>query len=133
MPRQRGGARRAVGVASERAAVQLDVGTGDIQLDRRDFATAFEHLHSPAVAGGRFGGDAGDDRHRQLRKPRQVLLDKALDPLVGEPDGIEQAGRRFIQARRQVAGPGLEGDGLGNVGGKGKIAEEVGFQDVIGR
>ena len=66
--------------------------------------------------------DVDDQRHRQLGELRQVLVEVAVEALVGQPDRVDHAAGQLPQPRRRVALARLERDGLGDEGGEREAA-----------
>ena len=116
--------RRGLGrvLADDQAGV--DIGTGDVQLDRGDSSRSPTASTSRANSSwlGRHHRD--DQRHRQLRQLRQVLGEEPLQALVRQPDRVDHPRRRLPDPRRLVAGPRLRRDRLRDEGGEGEILQQ---------
>jgi hypothetical protein len=131
---------RGLPVARVRADVQprRDVRAGDVQLERRDLLAVVQRLDQGGQLAHRGAHDVGDQRDGQPGQLGQVLGQVALQPLVGQPDRVDESGRGLVEARGRVAGPRLEGDRLGDEGAEGeprgqRIAEGAPRRDGVER
>ena len=102
----------------------LDVRARDVELDRRDLVALGEGGDEAGDVLARGAHDVDDQRHGQLGELRQVLLEVAVEALVGQPDRVDHAAGQLPQPRRRVALARLERDGLGDEGGERELLVE---------
>jgi hypothetical protein len=92
----------------------LDVRAGHVELQRVDLVAILERLDEGRELLGGGAHDVGDERHGQRGELGQVVRQVALQALVGQPDRVDQPGRRLVQPRRRVALAGVQRDRLGH-------------------
>ncbi len=91
---------------------RLDVRTRHVEFDCGDLGPLADPRDEPREAIVRGRHHRYDERGRQFREPWQIVREKAVEPLVRQPDRVDEAGGSLVEARRRVAGARLGGDGL---------------------
>ena len=86
----------------------LDVRARDVQLDHRHLVARPDGRDERRELVAAEAHHRDDQRHGQLGELRQVRLEEAVEPLVRQPDRVDQPGRRLPQPRRRVALARLE-------------------------
>ena len=94
---------RAGQAAAERDPAFLDVGAGDVELERRDALGVAEDPRQLDVLVDRRAADVDEDDGAPVAQLGQLLAHEAVDADALEADGVEHAGRRLDDARRRMA------------------------------
>ncbi len=109
---------------------RVDVGAGDVELDRRHLLALRDPLDQARellVAGAHHGDD---QRHRQLGQLRQILGQEPVQTLVGKPDRVDHPRRRLPDPLRLVSGPRLRRDRLRDERRERKVLEQLVPEDA---
>ena len=96
--------RRHVGIVAERDAALLDVGTGDVDLDRVD-GRLVEQARDLGVFLHGGAGHVGDETRLGEIQRRQDAAHDVLRARVLQADGVQHSGRCLVNAVRRIAEP----------------------------
>src|SRR5262249_44328418 len=99
-------------VVAEIEAALLEVRTGEVELDRREDPEIRAALDDVDVLVLRAPDDALDDRQPQGLQDGHIVRQEVLPGIARNADGGVQPRRRFVQARRRIAGPFVGADGF---------------------
>ena len=122
------------GVRAEGHAAGVDVGAGDVQLIGCDACGLVEALNDRDVLGDLVAEDVDDDVGAGIAgEGRQLAADKLLDAHILQADGVQHSGGGLDDARRGMAGDGVERDALGDEAADALESDDVFKFDAVAK